>query len=275
MSSATATAPVPARMAAGGTMLKVDRIAMHFGGLRALDEVSLQVGENQVVGLIGPNGSGKSTLINVLSRIYEPTSGQVTLDGKDLGHAGIHEVPALGITRTFQNVRLFATMTVRDNLLMGTTAKTHAGMLASGLSLPSARTEERRIAAQVDDVARLLGLEQSLDRVAGDLPYGLQKLTELGRALVSQPRLVLLDEPVAGMNPTEKQALSAALGRVRAARAVSFLLVEHDMSFVMSLCEYLYVLNFGKLIAEGVPDDVRANPLVIEAYLGAGDDAED
>lgn len=272
MSSEAAATPAAG---AGSVMLEVDRVAVHFGGLRALDEVSLRVGENQVVGLIGPNGSGKSTLINVLSRIYEPTSGKVMLDGRDLGQAGIHEVPGLGITRTFQNVRLFATMTVRDNLLMGTTARTRAGMLASGLSLPSARREERLVATQVEEIAALLGLEAALDRVAGDLPYGLQKLTELGRALVSQPRLVLLDEPVAGMNPTEKQALSAALARVRSARSVSFLLVEHDMSFVMRLCEFLYVLNFGKLIAQGLPDAVRADPVVIEAYLGAGDDAED
>ncbi|MFT3776998.1 MAG: ABC transporter ATP-binding protein [Ottowia sp.] len=252
------------------TLLSVDDVSMHFGGLRALDGVTLEVRPQQVVGLIGPNGSGKSTLINVLSRIYEPTGGMVRLGGRDMAGIPVSAVPSLGITRTFQNVRLFPTMTVRDNLRMGTTSATRSGFLSAGLKLPSARREEAQIQTQVEEIAQLLGLETQLDRVAGDLPYGLQKLTELGRALVSSPMLILLDEPVAGMNPSEKQALVAALKRVRAARSVAFLLVEHDMVFVMSLCEYLYVLNFGKLIAQGLPEAVRAHPGVIEAYLGGG-----
>lgn len=250
------------------SLLSVDKVSMQFGGLRALDGVSLQVMPNQVVGLIGPNGSGKSTLINVLSRIYEPSGGVVHLGSRDLAGVAVHDVAGLGITRTFQNVRLFATMTVRDNLRMGTTSGTRTGFVSAGLSLPSARREEEQVNQQVLEVASLLGLETQLDRVAGDLPYGLQKLTELGRALISNPKLILLDEPVAGMNPSEKQALVAALKRVRQARPVAFLLVEHDMVFVMSLCEYLYVLNFGKLIAQGRPEQVRSDPGVIEAYLG-------
>lgn len=255
-------------MSAAAPLLSVDNVSMHFGGLKAVDGVSIAVAPNQVVGLIGPNGSGKSTLINVISRIYEPTGGTVTLESTPLNGIPVHEVAGRGITRTFQNVRLFATMTVRDNLLMGTTSTLRAGFLASGLALPLARREEKAAQGQVAEVAALLGLEPSLDRIAGDLPYGLQKLTELGRALISNPKLILLDEPVAGMNPAEKQALAAALKRVRQARSVAFLLVEHDMTFVMSLTEYLYVLNFGKLIAQGRPDEVRADPGVIEAYLG-------
>ena len=251
-------------------LLSVDNVSMHFGGLKAVDGVSISVGAHQVVGLIGPNGSGKSTLINVISRIYEPTGGSVRLGAKEINGVAVHDVAALGITRTFQNVRLFATMTVRDNLKMGMTSTTRAGFVASGLALPAARREETDIDRQVEEVAALLGLDAQLDRVAGDLPYGLQKLTELGRALISNPKLILLDEPVAGMNSSEKQALVAALKRVRAARPVAFLLVEHDMAFVMSLTEYLYVLNFGKLIAQGRPEEVRTDPGVIEAYLGVG-----
>ena len=251
-------------------LLSVEQVSMQFGGLRALDKVSLRVAERQVVGLIGPNGSGKSTLINVLSRIYDPVEGRVQFKASDIAGVPVHGVAALGIARTFQNVRLFATMTVRDNLIVGATSSTRAGFVTAGLALPPARREEKAINAKVEEVAELLGLTAYLSRIAGDLPYGLQKLVELGRALISEPRLVLLDEPVAGMNPGEKQTLIAVFDRVRKARDVAFLLVEHDMSFVMRLTEYLYVLDFGKLIAEGSPEEVTGNARVIEAYLGGG-----
>ena len=256
-------------------LLAVKQVSMQFGGLRALDKVSLQVAERQIVGLIGPNGSGKSTLINVLSRIYDPTEGRVEFNANDIAGVPVHGVAALGIARTFQNVRLFATMTVRDNLIVGAVAATKAGFITAGLALPSARREERAVNANIEGVANLLGLDSYLERVAGDLPYGLQKLVELGRALVSEPRLVLLDEPVAGMNPSEKQVLIAAFERIRKARDVAFLLVEHDMSFVMGLTEYLYVLDFGKVIAEGTPQEIAVNPRVIEAYLGGGSRVDD
>lgn len=255
-------------------LLAVQQISMQFGGLRALDKVNLQVAERQVVGLIGPNGSGKSTLINVLTRIYNPTEGRVEFKASDIASVPVDGVAGLGIARTFQNVRLFATMTVRDNLILGAVSATKAGFVTTGLALPSARREEKAVNEKIEGVASLLGLEAYLPRIAGDLPYGLQKLVELGRALASEPRLVLLDEPVAGMNPGEKQVLIAAFDRIRKARDIAFLLVEHDMSFVMGLTEYLYVLDFGKLIAEGTPNQVSANPRVIEAYLG-GSHAED
>jgi branched-chain amino acid transport system ATP-binding protein len=256
-------------------LLSVDAVSMQFGGLRALDKVSLHIDERQVVGLIGPNGSGKSTLINVLSRMYDPTEGRVSFEGKDIAAVPPNGVAAMGIARTFQNVRLFATMTVEDNLIVGATSSTSAGFVSAGLGLPSARREDRAIRERVREMSALLGLTQYLSRISGDLPYGLQKLVELGRALVSEPRLVLLDEPVAGMNPGEKQTLVTVFDRVRKARNVAFLLVEHDMSFVMRLTEYLYVLDFGKLIAEGTPDQVTGNARVIEAYLGGGSRAAD
>ena len=256
-------------------LLSVDKVVMQFGGLRALDQVSLKLAARQVVGLIGPNGSGKSTLINVLSRIYDPTGGRVEFDSRDIAGVPAHGVAALGIARTFQNVRLFATMTVRDNLVVGAASATRTGFLGGGLGLPAARREEARVQAKVEEIAALLGLEPLLERVVAGLPYGLQKQVELGRALMSDPRLLLLDEPVAGMNTSEKHALIAAFARVRAARDTAFLLVEHDMAFVMGLTEYLYVLDFGKLIAEGTPEAVQANPRVIEAYLGGGSRAED
>jgi ABC-type branched-subunit amino acid transport system ATPase component len=256
-------------------LLSVENVSMQFGGLRALDKVSLRVSPGQVVGLIGPNGSGKSTLINVVSRIYDPTEGRVAFRGQDIAPVPVHGVSGLGIARTFQNVRLFSTMTVRDNLIVGATSATRSGFVTAGLALPSARREEKAVSTTVEHVAALLGLDPYLSRVSGDLPYGLQKLVELGRALMSEPRLVLLDEPVAGMNPGEKGALIAAFQRVRTARDVAFLLVEHDMSFVMRLTEYLYVLDFGKLIAEGLPAQIAENARVIAAYLGGGGRAQD
>lgn len=252
----------------GEPELSVENLSISFGGLQALSGVSLVVPRGTVVGLIGPNGSGKTTMLNLISRYHDPTQGRIVFEGRDLQPRRPFEVIGLGIARTFQNVQLFRSLTVLDNLLLGRCCQTQTGFLSAGLSLPWARREERETRRSVEELAALLGLAPQLARIAGELPYGAQKLVELGRALAAEPRLLLLDEPVAGMNPREKEALVEVVGRVRSVTGISLLVVEHDMSVVMDLCRYLYVLDFGKLIAEGTPDAIEDNALVIEAYLG-------
>jgi branched-chain amino acid transport system ATP-binding protein len=207
-------------------------------------------------------------MLNLISRHYDPARGRIVFEGGDLGSRRPSEMAGLGIARTFQSVQLFRSLTVLDNLLLGRCCRTRTGFLAAGLASPRARREEREARRAVEELAALLGLVPWLAHIAGDLPHGVQKLVELGRALAAEPRLLLLDEPVAGMNPGEKDALVNALGRVRSATSISLLLVEHDMSIVMDLCRYLYVLDLGRLIAEGTPDAIQGNALVIEAYLG-------
>jgi branched-chain amino acid transport system ATP-binding protein len=248
--------------------LSVENLSIDFGGLQALSGVSLVVPRGAVVGLIGPNGSGKTTMLNLISRYDEPTQGRIVFEGRDLGSRRPFELIGLGIARTFQNVQLFRSLTVLDNLLLGRCCRTRTGFLSAGLSSPWARREEREARRSAEELAALLGLTPHLARIAGDLPYGAQKLVELGRAVAAEPRLLLLDEPVAGMNPREKEALVEFVRRVRSVTGSSLLLVDHDMSVVMDLCQYLYVLDFGKLIAEGTPDAIQDNALVIETYLG-------
>jgi branched-chain amino acid transport system ATP-binding protein len=258
----------PAAAMSGESQLSVENVSISFGGLRALSGVSLVVPHGAVVGLIGPNGSGKTTMLNLISRYHEPTQGRILFEGRDLGSRRPFEVIGLGIARTFQSVQLFRSLTVLDNLLLGRCCRTRTGFLSAGLSSPWAQREERNGRRSVEELATLLGLAPQLPRIAGDLSYGAQKLVELGRALAAEPRLLLLDEPVAGMNPGEKEALVEVVSRVGSVTDISMLLVEHDMSVVMDLCQYLYVLDFGKLIAEGTPAAVQDDALVIEAYLG-------
>ena len=251
------------------TGLAVSRLSMHFGGLKAVSNASLAVLPATIVGLIGPNGSGKSTIINLVSRLYEPSGGNMAFDGDDLLARDRAEVVGLGIARTFQNVRLFRTLSVRDNLLLGRTNRTSSGFLGAALNLRAARNEERQSAAQVAELAELIGLAPDLETVAGHLPFGKQKLVEFGRALAAEPRLLLLDEPVAGMTDAEKELLVEILSRIQQLRQISILLVEHDVAFVTAICRHIYVLDFGSVIAEGTPDEIQENPRVVEAYLGA------
>ncbi|WP_200949666.1 ABC transporter ATP-binding protein [Pseudolabrys sp. Root1462] len=244
------------------TVLALNGVGKRFGGIQALTDVSLEVPAGRIVGVIGPNGAGKTTLFNVITGAYRASSGDVLLAGNNITQWPSHRIMQSGIARTFQNIRLFASMTVWEHLLV---AQPRAGGLwRSVMPIGWADAEAR---TRAEDALVFFGLEQYRDVIARTLPYGIQRKVEMARALTAQPKLLLLDEPVAGMNAEEADELRALFHGLNA-RGLSILLIEHDMPFVMSLCHQLYVLNFGVLIAEGTPDAVRNDPVVLDAYLG-------
>jgi len=249
-------------------LLSVRDVSLRFGGVAALDSVSFDIIEGQIVGLIGPNGAGKTSLFNCISRLYQPTAGSIRLEHHELLRLRAHEVIRLGIARTFQNVALFARMSVLDNVLVGDHNRIRAGALASALQLPTARRAERQAVERARDALDVVDMGPFAQAYAASLPFAAQKRVELARALVSQPRLLLLDEPAGGLNHTEVRELGELIKRIQAVYQVTVLLVEHHMNLVMTISDHVVVLSFGRKIAEGAPNAVRNNRAVIEAYLG-------
>jgi branched-chain amino acid transport system ATP-binding protein len=268
----TMTDPAPpdiAQTLGGDEILVADKVTMRFGGLLANKDVDFRIPRGSIVSLIGPNGAGKTTFFNQLTGLLEPTSGEITFEGVSLVGLEPHEIAELGIGRTFQNIRLFGAMTSVANVMVGRHHRMKASWWSSLLKLPSVRAEEAAVEQRARELLELVGLRKRYyDDAARNLPYGDQRRLELARALAGDPKLLLLDEPTAGMNPGETAQMTSLIRRLRDELDLTVLLIEHDMKVVMGISERITVLDHGELLAQGTPEEIRANPLVIEAYLG-------
>ena len=254
------------------SLLSVKHLTKNFGGLCAVSNVSMEINEHELIGLIGPNRAGKTTLFNLLTGVYEPSEGSIELnvDGKmtEIGGMKPYRVTQMGLSRTFQNIRLFKNMTALENVKVAMHKDIQYGTLAAILRLPSYYREEERVQKQAEELLRVVGLYEKRDERASNLPYGEQRRLEIARALAADPKILFLDEPAAGMNPQETADLTALIHQIKDQFNVTIVLIEHDMSLVMNICERIYVLDYGKCIANGAPEEIQNNEFVIRAYLG-------
>ena len=249
-------------------LLEVKNLTKNFGGLTAVGDVNIELGASELVGLIGPNGAGKTTLFNLLTGVYEPSEGTVSLDGEILNGMPTYKIAAAGLSRTFQNIRLFKDLSVLDNVLIAMGTRKKSKLIASFLRLPDYYKQEAEMKKEALELLAIFDLDVKHDSLAKNLPYGEQRRLEIVRALATQPKILFLDEPAAGMNPQETAELSALFKQIQQQFNITILLIEHDMSLVMNVTERIYVLEYGRLIAHGTPEEIKNNKRVIEAYLG-------
>ncbi len=262
------TSIVPERDAGKLPVLETNHLGIEFGGLKAVDDVNLAVGPTEICGLIGPNGAGKTTVFNLLTKVYQPTHGTILLNGKDTSGMTTEQANRMGIARTFQNIRLFNNMTVEENVCIGLHNQIRYNMISGIFRLPGYWMGEKKQHEKALDLLSIFDMTDLAGAKAGSLPYGAQRRLEIVRALATNPSLLLLDEPAAGMNPHETEELMENIIKIRDQFQIAVLLIEHDMNLVMGICEGICVLNYGRVIAKGTPDEIQSNPAVIEAYLG-------
>ncbi len=262
------TALIPERDLGKLPILDIRHLGIDFGGLSAVDDFNLTIGRTEIAGLIGPNGAGKTTVFNLITNVYQPTRGSILLDGKDTAGKKTFQLNKMGIARTFQNIRLFKNLSVADNVKIGLHNATAYNLGQSILRLPAYWQEEKRAHEQALELLSLFDMQDMASWKAGSLPYGAQRRLEIVRALATKPGIMLLDEPAAGMNPSETAELMENIRKIRDTFQIAIMLIEHDMNLVMGICEGIAVLNYGRIIAKGDPEEIKANPVVIEAYLG-------